>query len=78
VIGRTAGVSPATTAGAGRARGPQRLPILEGVRLGRDGAAAQKSFVSDAAGKAKSVVLTEDGLRPAERLFTQLFAARRR
>jgi hypothetical protein len=37
----------------------------------------KKSFVSDAAGKAKSVVLTEDGQRPAERLFTQLFAARR-
>ena len=36
-----------------------------------------KGLVSDAAGKAKSVVFTEEGLREAERLFRELFAVRR-
>jgi len=34
----------------------------------------QKGFISNPASKAKSVVLTEDGLREAERLFQKLFA----
>ncbi len=37
----------------------------------------KKSFISDVAGKARPVILTEDGQRQAARLFTQLFAARR-
>jgi hypothetical protein len=37
----------------------------------------KKGFISDPVGKAKSVVLTEEGQREAERLFAQLFAARR-
>jgi hypothetical protein len=37
----------------------------------------KKGLISDPVGKAKSVVLTEEGQREAERLFAQLFAARR-
>ena len=37
----------------------------------------KKGLISDPVGKAKSVVLTEEGQREAERLFTQMFAARR-
>ena len=37
----------------------------------------EKGFISNPAGKAKSVVFTEEGLREAERLFRELFAARR-
>jgi hypothetical protein len=33
----------------------------------------QKGFISDPVGKAKSVVLTDDGLRESERLFFKLF-----
>ncbi len=33
----------------------------------------QKGYISDPVGKAKSVVLTEDGLQEAERLFKKLF-----
>jgi hypothetical protein len=33
-----------------------------------------KGFISDPVGKAKSVVLTEAGLRESERLFKKLFA----
>ena len=36
-----------------------------------------KGMISDPVGKAKSVVLTEDGQREAERLFQEMFAARR-
>lgn len=35
-----------------------------------------KGFISDPVGKAKSVVLTEEGQREAERLFQTMFAAR--
>ncbi len=35
-----------------------------------------KGLTSDPGGKAKSVVLTEEGQRRAERLFAELFAAR--
>ena len=34
-------------------------------------------MISNPASKAKSVVFTEEGLREAERLFKELFAARR-
>jgi len=34
----------------------------------------QKGFISKPFGKAKSVVLTDEGLRESERLFNQLFA----
>jgi hypothetical protein len=33
----------------------------------------EKGYISDPVGKAKSVVLTEEGLQAAERLFRQLF-----
>jgi len=33
-----------------------------------------KGFISDPVGKAKSVVLTDEGLRESERLFRQPFA----
>jgi hypothetical protein len=36
-----------------------------------------KGMISNPASKAKSVVFTEEGLREAERLFRELFAARR-
>lgn len=35
----------------------------------------EKGPISDPVGKAKSVVFTEEGLREAERLFRELFAA---
>jgi Mn-dependent DtxR family transcriptional regulator len=34
----------------------------------------EKGYISDPAGKAKSVALTTEGLREAERLFKKLFA----
>ena len=34
-----------------------------------------KGFISDPVGKAKSVILTEEGQREAERLFAEVFAA---
>ena len=37
----------------------------------------RKGMISDPVGKAKSVVFTEEGLRAAERLLRELFAARR-
>ncbi len=37
----------------------------------------RKGLISDPVGKAKSVGLTEEGQREAERLFMQMFAARR-
>jgi hypothetical protein len=37
----------------------------------------QQGLISDPVGKARSVVFTEEGLREAERLFKELFAARR-
>jgi hypothetical protein len=33
----------------------------------------RKGYISDPVGKAKSVVLTEEGLQKAERLFKELF-----
>ena len=36
----------------------------------------QKGFISNPVGKAKSVVLTEEGQREAERLFAEMFAAK--
>jgi hypothetical protein len=37
----------------------------------------KKGLISDPVGKAKSVVFTDEGLREAERLFRELFAAHR-
>ncbi len=37
---------------------------------------SEKGFISDPVGKAKSVVLTEEGQREAERLFEKMFARR--
>lgn len=34
----------------------------------------EKGYIMNPVGKAKSVVLTEDGLREAERLYMKLFA----
>jgi len=34
----------------------------------------EKGFITDPVNKAKSVVLTEDGLQVSERLFKQLFS----
>jgi hypothetical protein len=36
----------------------------------------QKGFISDPVGRAKSVDLTDEGLRESERLFKQLFVKR--
>ena len=36
----------------------------------------EKGFISNPIGKAKSVVLTEEGQREAQRLFQTMFAAR--
>lgn len=36
----------------------------------------EKGFISNPVGKAKSVVLTEQGLAESERLFNKLFARR--
>jgi Domain of unknown function (DUF6429) len=36
----------------------------------------RKGFISDPVGKAKSVVLTQDGQREAERLFQSMFGTR--
>ena len=36
----------------------------------------EKGYILNPVGKAKSVVLTEDGLREAERLYMKLFAKR--
>ncbi len=36
----------------------------------------QHGFISDPVGQAKSVVLTDEGLRESERLFKELFAKR--
>ncbi len=36
----------------------------------------EKGFISNPVGKAKSVVLTDRGLRESERLFRKLFAKR--
>lgn len=36
----------------------------------------RKGLILDPKGKVKSVVLTDDGLRESERLFTELFARR--
>ena len=36
----------------------------------------EKGFISNPVGRAKSVVLTEKGLRESERLFQKLFAKR--
>lgn len=38
----------------------------------------KKGFISDPVGKAKSVILTDDGQREAERLFAELFGRRDR
>ena len=35
----------------------------------------KKGFISDPVGKAKSVILTQEGQREAERLFAEMFAA---
>jgi hypothetical protein len=35
----------------------------------------KRGFISDPVGRAKSVVLTEEGQREAERLFAEMFAA---
>jgi len=35
-----------------------------------------KGFISDPVSKAKSVILTDEGLHVSERLFTRLFAKR--
>ena len=37
----------------------------------------QKGYISDPVGQAKSVVLTDEGLRESERLLRELFGARR-
>jgi hypothetical protein len=36
----------------------------------------EKGFISDSVGKAKSVVLTGEGLRESARLFSKLFVQR--
>jgi hypothetical protein len=36
----------------------------------------RKGFISDPVGKAKSIVLTQEGQREAERLFESMFGTR--
>lgn len=36
----------------------------------------EKGYITDPVGKAKSVVLTDEGLRESERLFIRLFSKR--
>jgi hypothetical protein len=48
---------------------------MEGVRLGRHAVAAQEGIHLRSRGKAKSVVLPEEGQREAELLFAEMFAA---
>jgi len=36
----------------------------------------EKGYITDPVGKAKSVVLTEEGLRESQRLFLKLFSKR--
>jgi hypothetical protein len=36
----------------------------------------KKGFISDPVGKAKSVILTEEGQREADRLFAEMFTTR--
>ena len=56
------------------------LGLHDGVRVwkGFDWAAMnrlhEQDFISDPRGKAKSVVITEDGLERAKRLFEKLFS----
>jgi hypothetical protein len=49
------------------------LPHLEGFDWQTLGRLHEKSYISDPVGKAKSVLLTEEGLRESERLFAELF-----
>jgi len=46
---------------------------VEIFRLGGDEPASPESYISDPISKAKSVVLTEEGVHEAERLFKKLF-----
>lgn len=50
---------------------------MEGLRRDALDWLYEKGLISDPVGKAKSVVFTEEGLREAERLSRELFAARR-
>jgi len=54
-----------------------RYRAWKGFDWGAMGRLHEKGLISDPVGKAKSVVFTEEGLREAERLFRELFAARR-
>jgi hypothetical protein len=84
--------SPAELTGAAMAIDTDRIDdcVLALLLLGRhDGQRVWKSFdwdamgrlhqkglISDPVGRAKSVVMTDEGLEKAERLFQELFATR--
>ena len=46
---------------------------MEDVLLGGDGPLHEKGLIGDPASKAKSVVLSADGLKRSEALFYELF-----
>ena len=55
------------------------MPCVEVVRLGRDGSLYEKELIFNPVGKAKSVVLTEEGgapLRTGEQAYYSFFAKR--
>jgi Domain of unknown function (DUF6429) len=88
--GNARGASPAMMDGAAMAIDTDRIDdcVLALLLLGRhDGQRVWKSFdwdamdrlhkkgmISDPVGRAKSVILTNEGLERAERLFDELFA----
>ena len=55
----------------------ERCGAWKSFDWGAMGRLHEKGFISDPVGKAKSVVLTDEGLRESERLFRELFAGRR-
>jgi hypothetical protein len=47
---------------------------VERVRLVRHESAARQGMIHNPVGKAKSVLLTEEGIAESERLFREMFA----
>ena len=57
---------------------PERCGAWKSFDWGAMGRLHEKGFISDPASTARSVVLTDEGLRESERLFRELLAAARR
>ena len=54
----------------------ERCRAWKSFDWGAMGRLHEKGFISDPASKARSVELTDEGLRESERLFRELFAGR--